>query len=53
MHRSRAVAAPEPTIRLGRHRALLLVLVIAGLFAAYLSVELKQNGEPGFPLDDP
>jgi hypothetical protein len=28
-------------------------LVVAGLFATYLSVELKQNHNPGFPLDDP
>jgi hypothetical protein len=30
----------------------MLALVTTGLFAAYLSVELKQNHEPGFPLDD-
>ncbi len=47
-----AVAAPKPTVRLGWQRALMLALVTTGLFAAYLSVELKQNHEPGFPLDD-
>jgi hypothetical protein len=52
MSRPRAGAARKPTIRLGWRRALLLALVTTGLFAAYLSVELKQNGEPGFPLDD-
>ena len=52
MARSTADAAKKPTIRLGRQRALLLGLVVAGLFAAYLSIELKQNREPGFPLDD-
>jgi hypothetical protein len=53
MRESSADAASEPTIRLGWRRALLLALVIAGLFVAYLSTELKQNREPGFPLDDP
>ena len=52
MARSRTGAARKPAIRLGWQRALLLALVVAGLFAAYLSVELKQNREPGFPLDD-
>jgi hypothetical protein len=52
MARSRTGAARKPTIRLGWQRALLLALVVAGLFAAYVSVELKQNREPGFPLDD-
>jgi 4-amino-4-deoxy-L-arabinose transferase-like glycosyltransferase len=40
------------TTRLGRRRTLLLAAVVAGLFAAYLSVELSRNREPGFPLDD-
>ncbi len=53
MPRSSARAARQPTVRLGWRRALLLALIIAGLFTAYLSVELKQNGKPGFPLDDP
>jgi hypothetical protein len=52
MSKSKASAAPMPVIRLGWRRALLLALVVAGLFAAYLSAELKQNHEPGFPLDD-
>src|SRR5512143_343579 len=45
-------AAREPRIRLGWRRALLLALVVAGLFAAYLATELNQNRKPGFPLDD-
>ena len=45
--------ARQPSTRLGWRRELLLALVIAGLFVAYLSVELKQNGATGFPLDDP
>jgi arabinofuranosyltransferase len=52
MRRSGARTVAEPAIRLGRRRALLLGLVVAGLFAAYLSVELGQNHQPGFPLDD-
>jgi len=52
MARPGATAVPKPTVRLGWQRALILALVTAGLFAAYLSVELKQNSEPGFPLDD-
>ena len=52
MARSSAKAARKPAVRLGWQRALLLALVTAALFAAYLSVELKQNNEPGFPLDD-
>jgi hypothetical protein len=52
MAKSRTGAAGRPTIRLGLRRALLLAVVVAGLFTAYLSVELKQNHEPGFPLDD-
>ena len=47
-----AIAVDSP-VRVIWQRALLLALVVAGLFAAYLAVELKQNGEPGFPLDDP
>jgi hypothetical protein len=53
MPKPRADAAPLPTVRLGWWRMLLLAVVVAGLFAAYLLVELKQNGEAGFPLDDP
>ena len=45
-------AVPKPAVRLGWRHTLALALVVAGLFAAYLSVELKQNNEPGFPLDD-
>jgi len=52
MSRSRPGAADEPAIRLNWPRSLLLALVVAGLFAAYLSAELAQNHEPGFPLDD-
>jgi len=52
MARSRTHVAAEPPIRLGWQRALVLALVTTGLFVAYLSVELKQNYEPGFPLDD-
>src|SRR5512136_2961371 len=52
MVRSSAGASPPAEIRLGWRRALLLALVVAGLFAAYLAVELNQNREPGFPLDD-
>jgi arabinofuranosyltransferase len=52
MAKSGADAAGRSTTRLGWQRALILGLVTAGLFAAYLSVELKQNHEPGFPLDD-
>ena len=33
--------------------ALLLIAVVAALFVFYLGVELRQNREPGFPLDDP
>ena len=33
--------------------ALLLIAVVAALFVFYLGVELRQNHEPGFPLDDP
>jgi hypothetical protein len=47
-----ADVAREQAIRLGWQRALLLALVTTALFSAYLSVELKQNREPGFPLDD-
>jgi arabinofuranosyltransferase len=47
-----AVKVPETRVVLGWRRALLLALVVAGLFATYLSAELKQNREPGFPLDD-
>ena len=52
MAKSSADAAGKSTVRLGWQRALLLALVTTGLFAAYLSVELRQNHEPGFPLDD-
>jgi arabinofuranosyltransferase len=52
MAKSRSDAAPKPAVRLGWRRALALALVVAGLSAAYLSVELKSNNEPGFPLDD-
>jgi len=52
MSKSSAGASRKPTARLGWRRALLLALVTTGLFAAYLSAELKQNSEPGFPLDD-
>jgi len=52
MAKSRPDANRKPAVRLGRRHALLLALVVAGLFAAYLSVELKQNHAPGFPLDD-
>ncbi len=50
--KSSSDAAPKPAVRLGWRRALALALVVAGLFAAYLTVELKRNNEPGFPLDD-
>jgi len=46
-------AAFESKTGPGWPRALLLALVVAGLFAAFLVVELKRNQEPGFPLDDP
>jgi hypothetical protein len=52
MSEPKASADRLPTIRLGRQRAMLLALVVAGLFGAYLSEELRQNHEPGFPLDD-
>ncbi len=52
MAKSKAGATRKPAVRLGWQRALMLALVTTGLFAAYLSVELKQNHEPGFPLDD-
>ncbi|MBM3332347.1 hypothetical protein FJY68_10965 [candidate division WOR-3 bacterium] len=52
MLESKAGPGHQQSIRLGGQRAVLLALVTAGLFAAYLSVELRQNGEPGFPLDD-
>lgn len=52
MAKSRSDDTKKPAARLGWRRALILALVTAGLFAAYLSVELKQNSEPGFPLDD-
>ena len=42
----------RPAAKLGRLRTLLLALVVAGLFGAHLTSELKQNREPGFPLDD-
>ncbi len=52
MSRLPAGAVRRRTVRLGWRRALLLAAVVAGLFAAYLSVELSRNREPGFALDD-
>ena len=52
MAKSVAGAAKKPTIRLGWQPGMLLALVVAGLFVAYLSVEMQENGKPGFPLDD-
>jgi hypothetical protein len=52
MPESRANAVDQPATRLRWRQASLLAAVVAGLFAAYLSVELVQNREPGFPLDD-
>ena len=49
---SKSDADQQVTMSLGWRRALLLALVVAGLFAMYLSAELRQNHEPGFPLDD-
>ncbi len=54
MRSHRGDTVKKPTTRPdGRRALLLLALVVAGIFVAYFSVELKQNGMPGFPLDDP
>jgi hypothetical protein len=52
MTRSHGGPALAPAVRLGWQRAAVLALVTAVLFTACLVVELQQNGEPGFPLDD-
>ncbi len=52
MSSPRTAVVGLPTVRLGWRRASLLAAVVAGLLAAFLSTELAQNRELGFPLDD-